>query len=337
MNKDIYILGIESSCDDTSVSIVGDGIVLSNVTASQWIHQKYGGVVPEEASRQHVESIIQITRDALDQAGISKNQIKAIAVTRGPGLIGSLLVGISFAKSLSLCLNIPLIEVNHLHAHIISLFIDARPVFPMISLTVSGGHTQLLLLESYSSFKILGQTLDDAAGEAIDKTGKLLGLGYPAGPEMDQRAKSGQVVFKFPKALVPGYNFSFSGLKTAVLYFLQKSMKENPDFILTNLNDLCASIQKNIVDTLVGKITDAALEYQVKTIGISGGVSANTLLRSELLHISKQYNWNLMIPKMSYCTDNGAMIAMTGYFKYLNGEFNNDRFTPMARLPLTEI
>lgn len=333
--NNIYILGIESSCDDTSIAVVKDGKILSNITVSQWIHKKYGGVVPEAASRQHVESIVGLTKEALLVAGIEKHQLSAIAVTRGPGLIGSLLVGISFAKSLSLSLDIPLIEVNHLMAHINSLFIDDTPEFPMLSLIVSGGHTILTLLKSENEFSLLGQTLDDAAGEAFDKTGKLLGLSYPAGPEMDKLAQNGSVIFKFPIAQVPAFNFSFSGLKTAVLYFLQRAIKENPDFINLHLNDLCASIQYNIVESLIQKVKAAAIANEVRSIGISGGVSANSGLRSEILKLCKQNAWKLLIPKISYCTDNGAMIAISGYFKFLRKEFSKDDFVPMARFPIT--
>lgn len=333
--KPVYILGIESSCDDTSIAVLKDGMILSNVTISQWNHKKYGGVVPEVASRQHVESIVELTQDALEAAGIDKHQLSAISVTRGPGLIGSLLVGISFAKALSLSLDIPLIEVNHLLAHIYSLFIDEAPEYPMICLTVSGGHTQLILLKSEVEMELLGQTLDDAAGEAFDKTGKLLGLSYPAGPEMDKLSKMGSAVFKFPIAQVPDYQFSFSGLKTAVLYFLKDSFKSNPDFIKENLHDLCASIQQNIIDSLLQKLKSAALKYQVKAIGISGGVSANSKFRSDLTALSNQNSWKLLIPKLSYCTDNGAMIAKSGYLKFKRNEFSDDRFAPLARYPLT--
>lgn len=333
--KSIYILGIESSCDDTSIAVVKDGLVLSNLTITQWIHKKYGGVVPEAASRQHVESIVSLTRDALNAAGVEKNQLSAIAVTRGPGLIGSLLVGISFAKAMALSLDIPLIEVNHLNAHINSLFIDQSADFPLICLTVSGGHTQLILMKTNQCIEILGQSLDDAAGEAFDKTGKLLGLSYPAGPEMDLLAKMGKAIFKFPIAQVPGYSFSFSGLKTAVLYFLQDSVKKNPDFIKENLADLCASIQQNIVTTLVQKLQTAARNHQVKSIGIAGGVSANSKLREELLQLSEINSWKLLIPRLSYCTDNGAMIAMSGYMKYQQKDFSDDQFVPLARYPVT--
>ncbi|HEX5625401.1 MAG TPA: tRNA (adenosine(37)-N6)-threonylcarbamoyltransferase complex transferase subunit TsaD [Saprospiraceae bacterium] len=330
----IHILGIESSCDDTSVSIVTDGKVLSNFTISQWIHQKYGGVVPEAASRLHVESIVELTAAALTQAGIEKKQLSAVAVTRGPGLIGSLLVGISFAKSLSLSLQIPIIEVNHLQAHVMSLFIDQAPRFPMIGMTVSGGHTQLLLIRDYADFEILGQTLDDAAGEAFDKTGKLLGLPYPAGPEMDKWSKSGSVRFPFPIAQVADYGFSFSGLKTAVLYFLKDQLKQDPQFIENNLADLCASVQDNICKTLLIKLKKAAIQYEVRSVGVAGGVSANSQLRKELQELCTLHEWQLLVPKLSYCVDNGAMIAWTGYHKFLKGQFVDDRFPPLARYPI---
>lgn len=335
MIQPIYILGIESSCDDTSVSVVKDGKVLSNLTISQWIHKKYGGVVPEAASRLHVESIVSLTEDALSASGIDKYKLTAIAVTKGPGLIGSLLVGITFAKSLSLSLQIPLIEVNHLMAHINSLFIEESAEFPLLCMTVSGGHTQLVYMKSNTELEILGQTIDDAAGEAFDKTGKLLGLPYPAGPEMDKRAKNGSTRFKFPIAQVPGFNFSFSGLKTSVLYFLRDSIRKEPDFIDNNLNDLCASIQDNIVEALLQKLKAAALKYEVRSIGIAGGVSANSHFRKKLLTLSELYSWKLLIPRLSYCTDNGAMIAMSGYFKFLKSEFTQDDFMPLARYPLT--
>jgi N6-L-threonylcarbamoyladenine synthase len=330
----VFILGIESSCDDTSIAVSRDSEILSNTTISQWIHIKYGGVVPEAASRLHVESIVSLTEEALQLAGITKNQLHAIAVTRGPGLIGSLLVGLSFAKALSLSLNIPLIEVNHLEAHIHSLFISNVPAFPLLCMTVSGGHTQLILLNSKNDYQILGQTLDDAAGEAFDKTGKLLGLDYPAGAQMDQLAIGDKFKFKFPIAQIPGYNFSFSGLKTAVLYFLRESIKSDPDFIKNNLPDLCASIQHTIVETLIQKLKKAAVAYKVNSIGIAGGVSANSYFRSELNNLCQLNEWTLYLPKLTYCTDNGAMIAITGYHKYLKQLFSEDNITPLARYPL---
>lgn len=333
--KEIFILGIESSCDDTSVSVVGNGKVLSNLLNSQCVHNQYGGVVPEVASRQHVESIISLTEAALAEAGIFKQQLSAIAVTKGPGLIGSLLVGISFAKGLSLSLDIPLIEVNHLNAHINSMFIDDFAVFPMICLTVSGGHTQLVFIKSDNEIKLLGQTLDDAAGEAFDKIGKLLGLPYPSGAKIDSLAKQGSALFKFPIAKVNEFNFSFSGLKTAVLYFLQDSLKKNPDFIKENLENLCASIQQNIVDSLTKKLKSAIIKYDIKTIGISGGVAANSKLREDVTALSNQFGLKLLIPHLDYCTDNAAMIAISGYHKFLKKEFVSDEFSPMARYPIT--
>jgi len=330
----IIILAIESSCDDTSVSVIIDGEIKSNLISSQWIHVQYGGVVPEAASRQHVETIVSLCDQALKDAAISLQSLSAIAITRGPGLMGSLLVGISFAKSLSLCLNIPLIEVNHLHAHVLSLFIDQKPILPLVCLTVSGGHTQLLLVSEKFKIELLGQTLDDAAGEAIDKTGKLLGLGYPAGPEMDKLALTGLPKFKFPIAKVNDFNFSFSGLKTSVLYFLRDKLDSNKEFINENLSDLCASIQDNIVKSLLNKLETAAIAQNAISIGIAGGVSANSQLRKEISQLCEKNNWNCCIPKMSYCTDNAAMIAIAGYHKYLNAEFSDDRFLPLARYPI---
>jgi N6-L-threonylcarbamoyladenine synthase len=333
--NNINILGIESSCDDTSVAIVQNGKVLSNQLYSQWIHSQYGGVVPEVASRLHVESIIDLTDAALQEAGLSKKDLKAVAVTRGPGLVGSLLVGISFAKSLHVSLDIPLIEVNHLQAHLNSLWIDDKLKFPLLCLTVSGGHTQLLLVQSMDHLTVLGQTLDDAVGEAFDKTGKLLGLPYPSGPVMDKLANQGIPSFNFPIAKVPGYNFSFSGLKTSVLYFLRDSLKNDPDFIKDNLNNLCASIQTNLVAALIQKVTIALQHYDIKSIGICGGVAANSGLRNAISELSREYSLNLIIPKMEYCTDNAAMIAITGYHKFLKQEFISDDFIPLARYPIT--
>ncbi len=332
--KSINILGIESSCDDTSVSVIQDGLVMSNQIYSQWVHKQYGGVVPEMASRQHVESIVHLTQAALLESGLLKNQLSAVAVTKGPGLIGSLLVGISFAKALSLSLGIPLIEVNHLKAHINSLLIENTVEFPMICLTVSGGHTQLLLVSSENDVTILGQTLDDAAGEAFDKTGKLLGLAYPAGAEMDKLAQSGKPLFAFPIAKVPGYNFSFSGLKTSVLYFLKNSLKSDPDFIKSNLVNLCCSIQFNIVNALLEKLALAISQHKIKSVGISGGVAANSTLRKSAQKLCNQLGVRLIIPRLEYCTDNAAMIGISGYYKFLRNEFTADNFSPLARWPI---
>lgn len=335
LTSPVTILGIETSCDDTSVAIIRDGKVLVNLITSQWIHQKFGGVVPEFASRFHVEAIVDLYEMALQKAGIQANEISAVAVTRGPGLLGSLMVGLTFAKSVCLSLDIPLIEVNHLHAHALSLFIDQQPVYPLMCLTVSGGHTQLLLIKDNFDIELLGQTMDDAAGEAFDKTGKLLGLPYPAGPEMDKLSKTGNTVYHFPIANVPGYQFSFSGLKTAVLYFLKENLQKNPKFIEENLSDLCASIQSSIVKMLTLKLTKAAEDYQVHSIGLAGGVSANSKLRSEISEICKTKNWNLYLPSISYCTDNAAMIAHVGIAKYRKAEFSSLAVNALARYPLT--
>lgn len=332
----IVILGIETSCDDTSIAIVQDGVVLVNFITSQWIHKKYGGVVPEYASRFHVESIIELYEMAMQKADLRAEDIDAVAVTRGPGLLGSLMVGLSFAKSVCLSLNIPLIEVNHLHAHATSLFIDQQANYPLLCLTVSGGHTQLLYFKDASDFEVIGQTLDDAAGEAFDKTGKLMGLAYPAGPEMDKLAKQGIPQFQFPMAQVPKYNYSFSGLKTAVLYFLQEQQRKDPSFIERNLLDLCASIQSCIVKMLIQKLNKAAIDYKVKSIGIAGGVSANSELRAKLSELCEKNHLNIYLPSISYCTDNAAMIAYLGYLKYLKKDFADLSITALARYPLTQ-
>ncbi|MBK8955660.1 MAG: tRNA (adenosine(37)-N6)-threonylcarbamoyltransferase complex transferase subunit TsaD [Saprospiraceae bacterium] len=330
----ITILGIETSCDDTSVAIVQDGSVLVNLISSQWIHQKYGGVVPEYASRFHLESIVDLYEMALEKAGIEPGELSAVAVTRGPGLLGSLMVGLTFAKSICLSLDIPLIEVNHLQAHAYSLFIEQQPVFPLLCLTVSGGHTQLLHISEDHEIRLIGQTVDDAAGEAFDKTGKLLGLPYPAGPEMDKLAKKGQAVFSFPPAQMPDYQYSFSGLKTAVLYFLQNQLKQDPEFINSNLEDLCASVQKVIIGMLLNKLKKAAIDLKVKSIGIAGGVSANSGLRSELQDLCTKHEWKLYLPSIAYCTDNAGMIAHLGYSKYKRGAFSDLGINALARYPI---
>lgn len=307
---------------------------MSNFITSQWIHQKYGGVVPEAASRLHVEAIVELTTMALESSHLQLVDITAIAVTNGPGLIGSLLCGVSFAKSLSLSLGIPLIEVNHLHAHLLSLFIDSAPTFPMLVLTVSGGHTQLVKLDGYFDFTLIGQTIDDAAGEAFDKCGKLLNLPYPAGPSIDKLARTGKIIHRFPQAKMPGLNFSFSGLKTSVLYYLKEHLKENPEFIQQNLEDLCASIQQAIIESLGSKVEQAALEYSISHIGLVGGVAANSGLRSKLSSICTKNNWTVIFPKMTYCTDNAAMIAKVGYEKFRKGQFSDLNMPVMARLPI---
>ena len=321
------ILAIESSCDETSAAVLSGQNVLSNVIASQKIHSEYGGVVPELASREHQKNIVIVVDKALKDAGIEKNEIDAVAFTRGPGLMGALLVGVSFAKSFAQGLSLPLIEVNHMEAHVLAHFIKQKsnsdfPEFPFLCLTVSGGHTQIVKITDYLKMEVLGKTLDDAAGEAFDKSGLMLGLTYPAGPEIDKLAKSGDPQrFEFPIPKIQGLNFSFSGFKTAVLYFLQKQVKSNPDFIKDNLNDLCASIQFSIVRILMGKLKRAAKETGIKTITIAGGVSANSELRRQLAVVGEKNRWKIFIPNIEFTTDNAAMIGIAGYFKYLNKDF----------------
>lgn len=328
----IIILGIESSCDDTAISLCENGKILSNITASQSIHEQWGGVFPELASRAHQQNIIPIMDAAVKKSGKKLTDINAIAFTRGPGLIGSLLVGTSFAKGLSLALNVPLIEVNHIHAHILAHFIDAKPTFPFLCLTVSGGHTQLVLVQSHNVFKIIGETIDDAAGEAFDKTAKMLGLPYPGGHLIDKYAQLGNAqAFKFTMPKAGGLNFSFSGLKTSVLYFLQKQEKGNPNFIAENLNDLCASIQHTIIEMLIANLEVAIRETGVKEIALSGGVSANSLLRKRFAETAQKFQLTSYIPKFEYCTDNAAMIAISGYFKFLEKDFSNLLVEPLAR------
>lgn len=328
------ILGIESSCDDTSASICIDGKICSNVIAGQLVHQKYGGVIPELASRVHQQNIIPAVHEAISLAKIHKNDIDAVAFTRGPGLLGSLLVGTCFSKAFALANNIPLVEVNHMQAHILAHFIEEnKPEFPFLCLTVSGGHTQIVLVRDYFDMEIVGQTTDDAAGEAFDKTAKLLGLPYPGGPLIDKYAKLGRKdAFKFPEPQIPGLDFSFSGLKTSIMYFVRDRMKENPDFLNQNLNDVCASVQDRIISILLNKLKKAAVEYQIKTIAIAGGVSANSGLRAALMETVESLNWKVFIPKFEYCTDNAAMIAISGYFKYLNKDFVGQDISPLARL-----
>jgi N6-L-threonylcarbamoyladenine synthase len=333
----IYILGIESSCDDTSAAVIKDTKVLSNIIANQEVHREFGGVVPELASRAHQQNIIPVIDKALHAAKINKNQLNAVAFTLGPGLLGSLLVGTSFAKAFSLGLDIPLIEVNHLHAHILSHFIkDSEnqriPKFPFLCLVVSGGHTQIVLLKDYFQMEIIGRTIDDAAGEAFDKAAKILGLSYPGGPLIDKYAKLGNKnAFTFPEPKIPDLNFSFSGLKTSFLYFIRDRLKENQKFIDNNLYDLCASIQKTIVTILIKKLIKASETTGIKEIAIAGGVSANSELRSELIKTQKLRNWTIFIPELEYSTDNAAMIAIAGYFKYLKKEFSAQNISPYAR------
>ena len=332
-NKSVKILAIESSCDDTSAAVIIDGKVLSNIIANQTVHQNYGGVIPELASRQHLQNIVPVIDSALKDSNTSIEEIDAIAFTRGPGLLGSLIVGVSFAKSLALSHKIKLIEVHHMHAHILAHFTeDPKPNFPFLCLTVSGGHTQIVFVESYTKMKVLGTTIDDAVGEAFDKTGKILGLEYPAGPIIDKLANLGKPIFDFPEPQVDGLNFSFSGLKTSILYFLQKKMASNPNFINENMEDICSSVQHTIVNILINKLKKAALEHNIKEIGIAGGVSANSLLRSTLINEGILNGWKTYIPGFEYCTDNAAMIGISGYYKYLEGKFTDQHVTPMARL-----
>ncbi|MCB9033746.1 MAG: tRNA (adenosine(37)-N6)-threonylcarbamoyltransferase complex transferase subunit TsaD [Chitinophagales bacterium] len=317
------ILAIESSCDDTSASVCIDGKIISNIVANQQIHEQYGGVVPELASRAHIQNIIPVVDTAIQQANINKKTINAIAFTRGPGLLGSLLVGGVFAKTLSQTLAVPLIDVHHMEAHVMAHFIDApQPTFPFLCLTVSGGHTQLVLVKDYLQMEIIGSTIDDAAGEAFDKTAKMLGLKYPGGPILDQLAQQGNPnAFKFTPSKVDSLDFSFSGFKTQVMYFLNKATQKNEHFIQENLNDLAASIQQHIVNELIRKLELAIEQYQVKQVGIAGGVAANSCLRNEINNIKNKYDIEVYIPKFEYCTDNAAMIAICGYYKYLKNEF----------------
>lgn len=329
------ILAIESSCDETSASVCVDGAILSNVIANQTIHEAYGGVVPELASRVHQQNIVPAVQQALFNAKVSKNDIDAVAFTRGPGLLGSLLVGVSFAKAFALARQIPLIEVNHMQAHILAHFIaEKKPSFPFICLTVSGGHTQIVLVKDYFDMEIIGQTLDDAAGEAMDKTSKILGLPYPGGPLIDKNARSGNPdAYKFPEPQIPGFDFSFSGLKTSILYFIRDNVAANPNFIQENMNDICASVERRIATILINKLKKAADEYGIKDVALAGGVSANTGLRNLLTETGEKNGWNVFIPKFEYCTDNAAMIAIAGYHKYLKGEFIGQDVAPLARMP----
>ncbi|MDG1285101.1 MAG: tRNA (adenosine(37)-N6)-threonylcarbamoyltransferase complex transferase subunit TsaD [Flavobacteriaceae bacterium] len=338
-SKNTYILGIESSCDDTAAAILCNGKVLSNVVANQAIHEKYGGVVPELASRAHQQNIVPVVDQAIKQAGITLEDLSAVAFTQGPGLMGSLLVGTSFAKSLAYGLNIPLIDVNHMQAHILAHFIEKegseKPAFPFLAMTISGGHTQIVRVDDYFKMTVIGETIDDAVGEAFDKSGKILGLGYPAGPEIDKRAKLGNPkAFKFTKPQVTGLNFSFSGLKTAVLYFVQKKLKENPQFVNENLNDVCASIQYTIVEILMDKLKIAVKETGINRIAIGGGVSANSGVRDALKEAENSHGWASFIPPFEFTTDNAAMIAIVGHLKYLNKEYANQTVMATARLKL---
>ena len=337
--KDCYILGIESSCDDTAAAIINNGLVLSNVVATQTIHEEYGGVVPELASRAHQQNIVPVVHQALLKANIDKKQLRAIAFTRGPGLMGSLLVGTSFSKSLAMGLGIPLIDVNHMQAHILAHFIKSEgqtsPSFPFLALTISGGHTQIVKVSNYFDMDVIGETIDDAVGEAFDKTAKILGLPYPGGPLIDKYALLGDPRrFPFTKPKVNPMDFSFSGLKTAVLYFVQREVKKNPDFVSENLNDICASIQFTIVDYLMDKLKNAVKETGIKEIAIGGGVSANSGIRAALKEAEANNGWITHIPKFEYCTDNAAMIAMVGELKFKTGQFAANDVVAQARLKI---
>lgn len=336
-SKNIYILAIESSCDDTSAAVLLNDKVLSNIVAGQKIHEQYGGVVPELASRAHQQNIVPVIDIALKKAGITQNQLTAIAFTQGPGLMGSLLVGSSFAKSLALALSIPLVAVNHMHAHILAHFIDEegfdKPNFPFLALTISGGHTQIVKVSSYFDMEIIGETTDDAVGEAFDKSAKIMGLPYPGGPLIDKYAQEGNPKkFTFTKPKVPGLSFSFSGLKTQILYFIQKNVAENPNFISENKNDICASIQHTIVEILMDKLKLAVEQTGIKNIAIGGGVSANSGIRTTLKNAETKYGWKTYIPKFEYTTDNAAMIGIVGYQKYLHNKFENTSVVSKARI-----
>lgn len=332
-NDGIYLLGIESSCDETAAAICHDGKIISNIIATQAIHQQYGGVVPELASRAHMQHIVPVISQAIHQAGIELNQLSGVAFTQSPGLIGALLVGTGFAKSLALSLNLPLIPVHHMQAHVLSNLIEKEDMpFPFLCLTVSGGHTQIVVCRSPLDMQVIGETLDDAAGEAFDKSAKLLGLPYPGGPLIDQHAQEGDPHrFHFPEPQMEGLDFSFSGVKTSILYFLQKMTKENPSFVQDNLADLCASIQHCIVGILMKKVKKASLETGIRTICMAGGVSANKGLRKALVENGQKYHWDVHIPSFAYCTDNAAMIALTGYHKFLAGERAPLSITASAR------
>ena len=337
----VIILGIESSCDDTSAAVIKDGYLLSNVVSSQAVHEAYGGVVPELASRAHQQNIVPVVHEALKRAGVTKEELSAVAFTRGPGLMGSLLVGVSFAKGFARSLNIPLIDVNHLNGHVLAHFIKAegeenrQPNFPFLCLLVSGGNSQIILVKAYNDMEILGQTIDDAAGEAIDKCSKVMGLGYPGGPIIDKLARQGNPkAFTFSKPHIPGLDYSFSGLKTSFLYSLRDWLKEDPDFIEHHKVDLAASLEATVVDILMDKLRKAAKEYKIKEVAVAGGVSANNGLRNAFREHAEKYDWDIFIPKFSYTTDNAAMIAITGYFKYLDRDFCSIDLPAYSRVTL---
>jgi N6-L-threonylcarbamoyladenine synthase len=333
------LLAIESSCDETSAAVSSDGKILSNIIANQTIHEKYGGVVPELASRAHMQHIVPVIDQAIKKAGVALSDLNAIAFTQSPGLIGSLLVGAQFAKSLAVSLNIPLIGVHHMQAHVLANLIgEDAPKFPFLCLTVSGGHTQIVRCNAPLDFEIIGETIDDAAGEAFDKSAKILGLLYPGGPLIDKYAKTGNPTrFKFPEPQIPGYNFSFSGLKTSILYFLQEQKKNNPSFVEENLADICASIQSRIVSILLNKFRKAALDTGISQLCIAGGVSANSGLRNAFIEMGEKHGWQTFIPPFEYCTDNAAMIAITGYHKFMASQFTDLHATVSARAEMNQV
>jgi N6-L-threonylcarbamoyladenine synthase len=342
MSKPIVILGIESSCDDTSSAIIKDGKILANIVANQSVHKLYGGVVPELASRAHQQNIIPVVDQAIKQSGVDKKEISAVAFTRGPGLMGSLLVGTSFSKAFAMGLDIPLIEVNHMQGHILAHFIEKegekniQPTFPFLCLTVSGGHTQIVLVNDFFDMEILGETIDDAAGEAFDKAAKIMGLPYPGGPLIDKYGKEGNPkAFSFSKPQIPDLNFSFSGLKTGFMNFINNEMAKNPKFVEEHKADICASIQATIIDILLTKLKKAAKQTNINQIAIAGGVSANSSLRLELEKLKEELSWQVFIPKFEYCTDNAAMIAITGYYKFLKNDFSTQAVSPLPRYSLT--
>ncbi|MDY4849732.1 MAG: tRNA (adenosine(37)-N6)-threonylcarbamoyltransferase complex transferase subunit TsaD [Paludibacteraceae bacterium] len=335
------ILGIESSCDDTSAAVIRDGFLLSNVTASQAVHESYGGVVPELASRAHQQNVVPVVHEALKRAGIDKSELNAIAFTRGPGLLGSLMVGTSFAKGMACALDIPLIDVNHLQAHVLAHFIkepdadNRQPAFPFLCLLVSGGNSQIVLVKNYNDMQVVGQTIDDAAGEAFDKCAKVMGLPYPGGPLIDKLAQNGDPnAFAFSKPNIAGYDYSFSGLKTSFLYFLRDHLRDNPDFIEQHKADLCASLQKTIIDILMKKLERAAKDLRITQVAVAGGVSANSGLRQAFCQRAECKKWEVFIPKFSYTTDNAAMVAITGYFKYQDNDFCDIALPPFARVTI---
>ncbi len=337
----IAILGIESSCDDTSAAVIVDGVIKSNIIANQSVHERYGGVVPELASRAHQQNIIPVVHDALKQANLKKEDISAIAFTRGPGLLGSLLVGTSFTKGFASALNIPMIDINHLQAHVLAHFIKEdefdtnQPKFPFLCLLVSGGNSQIILVKSHSEMEIIGQTIDDAAGEAFDKCAKVMGLGYPGGPVVDKLAKQGEANrFEFSKPNIDNYDYSFSGLKTSFLYFIRDELKKDSEFIENNKEDLCASLQKTIIDILMKKLYKASRDLNIKEVAVAGGVSANSGLRAVFEEYKIKYGWNIHIPKFAYTTDNAAMVAISGYYKYLDKEFCGMEAVPYARVSI---